>query len=116
MDFFLVCNASTQPTLQLRQQTVCTNSEDEPRPPSLRMPSPSCCALARAHHRKGSLHRLCRVRVLLRIIYILRLSGLVYPKTKERKQKRWKKERKNWEHKKKTNTQTIILHKFTSLD
>jgi len=40
------------------------------------------CVLARAHHRKGSLHILCRERVLLRIINILRLSGLVYPPTK----------------------------------
>ena len=35
--------------------------------------------LARAHHRKGVLHRLCRERDLLRIIEILRLSDLVYP-------------------------------------
>ena len=43
------------------------------------MSSSSSCLLARAYHRKGSLHRLCRERVLLRIINILWLSGLVYP-------------------------------------
>ena len=37
------------------------------------------CLLARAHHRKGSPHRLCGERILLRVIDTLRLSGLVYP-------------------------------------
>ena len=45
------------------------------------------CVLARAHHRKGSLHRLCGegVTVLLHVIDTLQLSGLVYPQQIERK-------------------------------
>jgi len=60
-------------------QLARTNCDDEPRTPSLRVPSPLSCVLARAHHRKSSVHRLYRETVLLRIIAILRLSGLVYP-------------------------------------
>jgi len=41
------------------------------------------CVLARAHHRKGSLHRLCRERVLLRVIDTLRFIGFGLPSTNQ---------------------------------
>jgi len=41
------------------------------------------CVLARAHCRKGSLHRLCGERVLLHIIDILRLIGFGLPSTNQ---------------------------------
>jgi len=41
------------------------------------------CVLARAHRRKGSLHRLCGERVLLRVIDTLRLIGFGLPSTNQ---------------------------------
>jgi len=41
------------------------------------------CVLARAHRRKGSLHRLCGERVLLRVINTLRLIRFGLPSTNQ---------------------------------